>query len=87
MRSTAAAAALARLNARSPGHRYGMISCRNGLIKLRDRVDGADHELSTPLPLDEFVTLVDSMGPQKEARITKGEAAFLKQLVKKDGMP
>ncbi len=80
MRSTAAAAALARLNARSPGHRYG-------LIKLRDRVDGADHELSTPLPLDEFVTLVDSMGPQKEARITKGEAAFLKQLVKKDGMP
>ena len=36
------------------------------------------------LALDEFVQLVDSMGPKKEVRITRSEAAFMKQLVKKD---
>ena len=56
----------------------------NGLITLRERVDGVNKELSAGLALDEFVKLVDSMGPQKEPRITKSEAAFLKQLVKKD---
>lgn len=33
---------------------------------------------------DDFVRLVDSMGPKKMLRITKSEAAFMKQLVKKD---
>ncbi|MBP6110654.1 MAG: hypothetical protein KA484_12400 [Rhodocyclaceae bacterium] len=56
----------------------------NGLIKLYERLDETDQELSLALSLDEFVQLVDSMGPQKVARITKSEAAFLKQLVKKD---
>jgi hypothetical protein len=55
----------------------------NGLIKLRERVDGADTELSTALLLDDFVQLVDAMGPQKTPRITKSEAAFLRQLIKK----
>ena len=59
----------------------------NGLIKLRERVDGADTELSTALLLDDFVKLVDAMGPQKTPRITKSEAAFLRQLVKKDVAP
>jgi hypothetical protein len=54
------------------------------LIKLRERIDGIDTALSEALTLDEFVKLVDSMGTQKVPRITKSEAAFLKQLVKKD---
>jgi hypothetical protein len=83
MRSTRATAAIARLNARSEGRHYTMALSSNGLIKLRERVDGIDTELSTALALDEFVKLVDSMGQQKEPRITKIEAAFLKQLVKK----
>jgi hypothetical protein len=84
MRSTRATAAIARLNARSEGRHYTMAISSNGRIALRERVDGVNKELSAALTLDDFVKLVDSMGPQKEPRITKSEAAFLKQLVKKD---
>jgi len=55
-----------------------------GLFILRERLAGADRPLSAALSLDEFVQLVDSMGPKKEARITKSEAAFMKQLVRKE---
>jgi hypothetical protein len=51
---------------------------------LRERIDGTDQPLSENLSLDDFVHLVDSMGPKKIPRITKSEAAFLKQLTKKD---
>ena len=85
MRSTRATAAVARLNARSEGRHYAMALTGSGLLILRERVGGEDRPLSTALSLDEFVQLVDSMGPKKEARITKSEAAFMKQLVKKDG--
>ena len=87
MRSTRATAALARLNARSEGRHYTMALTGNGLFILRERLAGGDNPLSAALSLDEFVQLVDSMGPKKEARITKSEAAFMKQLVKKDGAP
>jgi len=87
MRSTRATAALARLNARSEGRHYTMALTGNGLFILRERLAGGDSPLSAALSLDEFVQLVDSMGPKKEARITKSEAAFMKQLVKKDGAP
>jgi len=56
----------------------------NGLFILRERVDGADRDLSDALVLDDFVRLVDSMGPKMVPRISKSEAAFMKQLVKKD---
>jgi hypothetical protein len=87
MRSTRATAAIARLNARSAGHHYTMALTGGGLFILRERLAGADSELSTALSLDEFVQLVDSMGPRKEVRITKSEAAFIKQLVRKNGAP
>lgn len=87
MRSTRATAAIARLNGRSAGNHYTMAVTGNGLFILRERVAGEDKPLSAALSLDEFVQLVDSMGPKKEVRITKSEAAFMKQLVKKDGAP
>jgi hypothetical protein len=87
MRSTRATAALARLNARSEGRHFMMAMTGSGLFILRERLAGGDSELSPALALDEFVQLVDSMGPRKEVRITKSEAAFIKQLVKKDGAP
>ncbi len=85
MRSTRATAAVARLNSRSEGRHYTMAMTGGGLFILRERLAGGDSELSPALALDEFVQLVDSMGPKKEIRITKSEAAFMKQLVKKDG--
>jgi hypothetical protein len=87
MRSTRATAAIARLNARSEGHHYSMALTGGGLFILRERLADGDSELSTALSLDEFVQLVDSMGPRKEVRITRSEAAFMKQLVRKDGAP
>jgi hypothetical protein len=84
MRSTRATAALARLNARSEGHHYLMALTGNGLFILRERLDGGDRALCDPLSLDEFVRLVNSMGPKKIVRITKSEAAFARQLIKKD---
>jgi hypothetical protein len=87
MRSTRATAALARLNARSEGRHYTMAVTGNGLFILRERVGGEDRPLSAAVSLDEFVQLVDSLGPKKEVRITKSEAAFMKQLARKDGAP
>ena len=87
MRTTRATAAIARLNARMEGRHFMMALTGNGLIKLCERLDETDKELSAALPLDEFVQLVNAMGPQKVQRITKSEAAFLKQLVKKDVLP
>ncbi len=87
MRSTRATAAVARLNSRSEGHQYMVASTGTGLFILRERVDGDDKPLSDALPLDEFVRLVDSMGPKKTPRITNYEATFMKQLVKKDHTP
>ena len=84
MRSTRATAAVARLNARSEGRQYIMVLTGTGLFILRERFNGADTDLSGAIALDDFVRLVDSMGPQKLVRVSKTEAAFLKQLVKKD---
>ena len=87
MRSTRATAAIARLNSRDEGHHYRMVLTGNGLFILRERIDGEDRQLSEALSLDEFVKLVNSMGPMQVPRITKSEAAFMKQLVKKDKAP
>jgi hypothetical protein len=83
MRSTRATAAVARLNARSEGHRYLMVVTGAGLFNLQEQVEGGYKPLSADLPLDEFVKLVDAMGPQKIRRMTKNDAAFAQQLIRK----
>ncbi len=55
----------------------------SGLFKLYERVEEGDKQLCDALALDDFVRFVDSLGPQKERRITKNDAAFARQLVKK----
>jgi hypothetical protein len=87
VRSTRATAAVARLNSRSEGHHYMMAFTGTGLFILRERIAGGDKQLSDALSLDDFVRLVDSMGPKKMPRIMKSEAAFMKQLAKKDNAP
>jgi hypothetical protein len=61
-----------------------MVLTGDDLFILRERIDGADKALSDALTLDDFVRLVNAMSPQKMPRITKSEAAFMKQLVKRD---
>ncbi len=83
MRSTRAAAAVARLNQRSEGRHYLLVLTSGGLFKLRERIEGGDEQRSDELPLDDFVLFVNALGPQKIARITKNDAEFAKQLLRK----
>jgi hypothetical protein len=83
MRSTRASAAVARLNERSIGHHYTMVLTGDGLFKLLEKLAEGDQEVSTALALDDFVRHVNTMGPQETRRITKNDAAFARQLVKK----
>ena len=83
MRSTRASAAVARLNERSTGHYYTMALTGAGLFKLREKLETGDKEVSEALALDDFVRFVNAMGPQATRRITKNDAAFARQLVKK----
>lgn len=83
MRSTRASAALSRLNARCPDKHYSLSNTGNGLffLSLHDGVD--EQQVCAAMPLDEFVAFVNSLGPQQARRVTKNDAAFEKQLVRK----
>ncbi len=83
MRSTRASAAIARLNRRSEGRNYLMAMTGSGLFVLREQVDGQDKDISAALPLDDFVRFVNAQGPQEVKRVTKNDAAFAKQLIRK----
>ena len=82
-RSTRATAAVARLNQRSEGRHYLMVMTGDGKFVLRERLDSGDKDVAEPLPLDDFVHLVDTTGPQKIPRMTRNDIAFAKQLVRK----
>ena len=81
VRSTRASAAVARLNRRSDGPSYQMVMTGAGLFKLCEQSEGGVP--SEAMSLDDFVRFVDALGPQVVRRITKNDAAFAKQLVKK----
>ena len=83
MRSTRATAAVARLNERSAGRHFLMVLVGGKHFLLRERVAGSDSDVSGPLDLDDFVRFVDAQGPQKAPRVTKNDAAFARQLVRK----
>jgi len=83
MRSTQATAAVARLNNRSKEHDNALAQTGAGLFYLSERVNGSNQRVSEDLQLDAFVRCVEAMGPRQERRITKSDAAFAKQMVKK----
>lgn len=83
MRSTRASAAVARLNTRCPEAHYTLALTGNGLFKLRERSEGVEKEASEALALDDFVSFVNALGSQVERRVTKNDAAFARQLIKK----
>lgn len=84
MRSTRATAAVARLNQRSAGTCYALVITSSGLFKLQTQTGEDRKRTSEALSLDDFVRLVDATGPQKIPRITKNDAAFARQLVRKE---
>jgi hypothetical protein len=60
-----------------------MVITGNGLFSLREQLDSGDQSLGEALPLDDFVRFVNAQGPQEVLRVTKNDAAFAKQLVRK----
>ena len=84
MRSTRAAAAINRLNQRSAGREYLLTMTGQGLFALSERSATGEEEVFAPVPLDEFVRLVDALGPQQVRRMTKNDVAFAKQLKRHD---
>jgi len=85
MRSTKASAAVARLNERDTSHRYSMVITASGMFHLQRVASGAAPEkIGEDLPLDEFVSFVNGIGPQKKQKISRHDAAFEKQLGKRN---
>lgn len=82
-RSTRATAAVARLNERCTGRHFLMVMTGDGQFVLRERTADGIQESVAALPLDDFVKAVNALGPQVVPRVTKNDAAFAKQLVKK----
>lgn len=81
MRSTKASAAVARLNARDPDHRYSLgMSAAGFFYLLRASGTARPERISDDLTLEEFVEFVNKTGPQKKVKISKHDAAFEKQL-------
>ena len=83
MRSTRATAAVARLNQRSEGRHYVLVMTGDSLFVLRERTEGGDKDVAEALSLDDFVRMVNATGPQAVPRVTKNDAAFARQLVRK----
>lgn len=83
MRSTRATAAVARLNQRCPGAHYSVSLTGDALFILSVAAENGRQRMRSPLPLDEFVQYVNAQGPQAVRRVTKNDAAFEKQLIRK----
>jgi hypothetical protein len=83
VRSTRATAAVARLNERSAGRCYVLVMTGDGRFVLREKLESGDRDIGEVLPLDDFVRQVDALGPRKAPRVTKNDAAFARQLVRK----
>ena len=60
-----------------------MVMTGDSLFVLRERTEGGYKDVAEALPLDDFVRLVNATGPQVVPRVTKHDAAFAKQLVRK----
>lgn len=86
MRSTRASAAVTRLNARDPEHRYSLGMTASGFFYLLRASSGAAPEkISDDLTLDEFVDFANKAGPQQKAKVSKLDVAFEKQLGSRSG--
>jgi hypothetical protein len=60
-----------------------LVITSSGLFKLQAQTEEGEMQTSEALSLDDFVHYVNAIGPQKIRRITKSDAAFAKQLVRK----
>ncbi len=83
MRSTRAATAVERLNARTGTNQYAMSRTADGRFYLLQKMaDKPAEKISEGLDQDAFVAFVNAQGPQQVRRVSKLDVAFEKQLQK-----
>ena len=80
-RSTRARSAVERLKRRTGNDLWSMARTGDGHFFLSEAPGSP--ALCAPLELDDFVAFVNGLGPQEVQRISKHDAAFEKQLVRK----
>lgn len=80
-RSTRASNAVDRLKRRTGNEGWSMGITGDGHFFLSEAP--GEPPLRGPLELDDFVEYVNSLGPQAVRKVSKYDAAFEKQLVKK----
>ena len=83
-RSTKASAAIDRLKKRSGNDLYSMTMSSGAMFSLVLAVGGGEStKLCEPMMMEDFVSFVNSFGPQTPKRVSKLDIAFSKQLGKK----
>lgn len=81
MRSTKASAAVERLRTRSGNPDYSLSVRGDGLFVLRlASADGQSEIVGGPLPMEEFVSLVNGISASAPKRESKLDTAFRRQL-------
>jgi hypothetical protein len=86
MRSTRAINAVERLKTRSGNPQYAAVSLSGGLFYLVDRAAPGEQKLCAPLTLDDFVSFVNALKPEKPRRVSKLDLAMDEQ-IKRSGKP
>ncbi|SAK57291.1 hypothetical protein AWB79_02378 [Caballeronia hypogeia] len=80
MRSTKAISAVERLKTRSGNANYAAVGMPGGLFYLVERFTEGSKKLSEPLPMDEFVALVNAREPAKPRKVSKLDLAMEEQI-------
>lgn len=80
MRSTKAISAVERLKTRSGNAGYAAISMPGGYFYLAERSAEGAKKLSEPMPMDDFVALVNAREPGKPRKVSKLDLAMEEQI-------
>jgi hypothetical protein len=80
MRSTKAINAVERLKTRTGNPQYAAVSMPGGYFYLIERTPEGSKKLSEPMPMDDFVALVNARDPAKPRKVSKLDLAMEEQI-------
>jgi hypothetical protein len=80
MRSTKAISAVERLKTRTGNPQYAAVSMPGGYFYLIERTPEGSKKLSEPMPMDDFVALVNARDPAKPRKVSKLDLAMEEQI-------
>jgi hypothetical protein len=86
MRSTKAISAVERLKTRTGNTQYAAVSMPGGYFYLIERTPEGSKKLSEPMPMDDFVALVNARDPARPRKVSKLDLAMEEQ-ISRSGRP